>query len=176
MSTHARPVLLTGLMLVLLAAVAVWSTCWMLTQRARAQAASEELNECRALAETVRRRRLRLTAADDEAMASQELSRRINQALRQARLRQEALKSKDPKMARREAGSPYLLMPTALVLQNVSLREVATFLHVLTEDSPLKVRDLRLRGVRDEATEDVWTADVTVTYLVYAPVESRSNK
>jgi len=51
----------------------------------------------------------------------------------------------------------------------VSLKQVATFLYALTDGSGLRVQELRLRSPHGDVAPDVWDAETTVTYLMYAP-------
>jgi hypothetical protein len=170
MKPHVRQIVLAGVMLVLLAAAAAWSVQWMVEQRGRARAASENLARCKQLADAIRALRNRPAVASAEAMGIQELGQRIEAACKQAKFEGAALEGVFPQSARRVGDSPYLVKPTALALRGVTLTQLVTFLHHLTDGSGLSVRDVRLRTPHGEAAHTVWDAEATVTYLMYAPV------
>ncbi|MFO8014764.1 MAG: hypothetical protein R6X20_15830 [Phycisphaerae bacterium] len=171
MKPHLRQLVLAGVMVVLLAGGAAKGLHYMMTQRGRARQAADALASCRDLARDIRALRDKPAVASAEAMGIQELGRRIETACRQAGFEGAALEGVFPQSARRVGESPYLLKPTALALRGVTLPQLVTFLHHLTNGSGLDVRDIRLQTPHGDAPPSVWDAEATVTYLMYAPVK-----
>lgn len=161
--------LLAGVAVATLAVATVWSIDGMYRKRDAAQKAAEDLVVCKDLAHAVESLRDEPTVASTEDMGIQELGKRIESASQQAKLNGASLEGVFPQPARRVGDSPYLYKPTTLVLRRVSLPQLATYLFYLTTDSGLNVHDLRLRTPRGEAASDVWDAETTLTYLIYAP-------
>ncbi len=169
MSQQKRQAVLVGIMLVLLAAAAVWSYGWMRDQRQGARLAREELIECRRLVREIEALKAKPAMASAEAMGIQKLGRRIESASRQANFEGAPLEGVFPQSARRVADSPYLRKPTALALRGVTFRQFVTFVYHLTDQSGLSVRDLRLRTPHGDGPRHLWDAEATVTYLIYEP-------
>lgn len=172
MKPHIRQLVLASVMVVLLAAAATWGTHWMMGQRNRARAASDDLTRCRDLARDIRVLRDKPAVASAEAMGIKELGRRIEAACSQAGFEGAALEGVFPQSARRLGDSPYLVKPTALALRGVTLPQLVTFLHHLTGGSGLSVRDVRLQTPHGDAPPTAWDAEATVTYLMYAPAKN----
>jgi hypothetical protein len=172
MSPARRQAILAATMLLLLGLVAWWNVEWMLQQRQSARAGAQDLAECRRLAQEIKALRLKPAVAASQALGIQELGQRIQQAFEQAQLPPASLEGVYPQSLRRVGDSPYLHKPTALALRNASLAQFATFLHALTDNSGMSVRDLRLREPRSDATGKVWDAEATLVYLIYSPTST----
>jgi hypothetical protein len=169
MNPQTRLTVLVGIMFLLLAASAAWSVEWMLAQRRSATRAAATLAECRRLATEIESLRQKPSMASDEAMGGQELGKRINAASNQAGLNRSALQRVSPQPGRRVNGSPYLRKPTILRMQGVKLTKLVDFMHRLTNQTNLNVRNLQLSTPRRDASANAWHADVTLTYLIYRP-------
>lgn len=168
MSADRRQAILVGLLVVVLAITTLWSLQWMLHQRTVAQRTRDELGMCRRLAEALRSIEHKPKVAESEAAGVQELGDRIETAMRRAGLDPRALESVRPQSARPVENSPYSRKPTGLTLRSVTLTQLVTFLHSLTDGTGLNVRELRLRAPHGAASDKLWNAEATVTYLVYA--------
>lgn len=169
MTEARRKTILVGLMLVLLAGGVAWSAQGMLAKRQAAQYAAEDLAACRRLAEEIESFRGRPAVAASQALGVRELGERIEAALTQAAMAGGAIEGIYPQPTRRLGQTPYLQKPTALALRGVPLEQLAVFLHTLTAQSGLSVRDLRLRTPHGDPSPGVWNAEVTIVYLIYAP-------
>jgi hypothetical protein len=169
MTTQKRQAILVGVMVAMLAIAAAWSLKWMLQQREDARCASNDLAECEDMAAAIAQRRDKLAATTTVAAGTQELGKRIEAASRQAQLPATALEGVFPQSGQRVGNSPYVHRPTAIALRGLSLGQLATFLHALTDGPGLGVRDLRLRSPHNDVDRKLWDAEATVTCLVYAP-------
>ena len=156
-----------------LAVVAVASGTKMLGARDEARYQAEDLGRARALVEAIEQLRGEPTVASaEESSGIRNLGERIGHASQQAAFDGPVLKRVDPQRAIRLGDTPYMVKPTLLVLRGVTLPQLTTFLYDLTDDSGLRVRDLRLRTPHGNAPEDRWDVDATVTYLIHSPVAS----
>lgn len=171
MSQPRRQTILVGIMILLLIGAAAWSVDWMMQQRQQAQDAAADLAECQMLVRRIEALREAPTVASAEAMGVQEFGEHIEAASRLANFDPSALRGVFPQAAQRVGDSPYLRKPTAITLRHVPLHDLVTFLYHISGDTGLMVRDLRLRTPHAEAPEDVWDAEVTLTYLIYEPAE-----
>jgi len=163
--SRRRTHLLVVLLVVALAAAAT-SNARLERARSAAAAAREDLTECRARLDDLRR--WRGTAARAAPDASQ-----VNRQLREAAAAAgaaERLVGIEPGQPTRVAGD-YTQLPVFLRLESLSLRELTTFLHRLSETDPsarAQGVELTPAGTGAEGVE-LWHADVTVAYVNYHP-------
>ncbi len=161
---------LLGLLVMILAGAVWWNFSWMTGQRRQAQVMAQDLAVCQAAAEEIARLQAQPRVAAVQDMGVQELGQRIEAAMQKAGLSSSALESVAPQPGRRAGNTPYVQKPTALSLRGATLTQVVTMLYHLTSETGLSVRDLRLRTPRGEADEKTWDVQVTVVYLLYAPI------
>ncbi len=154
---------------VMLSLAAGWSVNWALEQKQKARIAAKDVARCEQLVQSIMRLRGKPTVAMTEAMEVQELGQRIESASSKAQLPNAALEGVFPQPPGRVEGSPYLQKPTSLVMRGVSLPQLTTFLHDLTNDTGMNVRDLRLRTPHGQVDDHIWDAEATLTYLIYSP-------
>lgn len=157
-----------------LACLGAWSRSQLAAGRQAAQAAAEDLAECQRLADEITRLGTRPQKASLEARSATELAKLVEQSAQAAALPQQALVQIDPQPARRVGETAYREQATRLELRDVTLRQLVTFLHGLSHDDlGMEVSDLRLRAPRDDKsvqpTDETWTAEVTLTHLIFAP-------
>ena len=77
-----------------------------------------------------------------------------------------------PEPARRVGDTAYKQKPTQVILHKLTLQQLIRFLHTLTgPDTGLHVASLRLTTPRGHDTTNIWNAETTITYLIYAPIE-----
>jgi hypothetical protein len=169
MSPARRPIVLAGVLLAMLAVAAYWSVGWMSQQRRLAAQAAEDLATCRRLADDILTLSPPPAAAPATGVGVHELGQRIEDASRKANLAPVSLEGVFPQNARRLGDTPYLQKPTSLVLRNVSLSQLVTFLYHLTDQSGWIVQDLRLRTPRGDEHGALWDAEATLTCLMNAP-------
>jgi hypothetical protein len=168
MKLPSRKTLEVALMLALLAGAAAWGLGWMLDRRQAAGDAGDDLATCQRLASEIGSVRQKPTVVAGSA-GVRELGEQIQAASRQANLGPDAIQGVFPQPSRRVGESVYVHKPTALALRSISLPQLAVFLYNLSSQPGLTVSDLRLRSPHGASADSAWDADVTVTYLVYAP-------
>ncbi|MEX2672297.1 MAG: hypothetical protein WD294_09335 [Phycisphaeraceae bacterium] len=167
MNEARKHALLYGMLLVMLAVAAVWNFTAMTEQRALAHAQAEDLLVCATLADQIKTLRTGPGVASSEAKNVQELGQRIEAASQQAGLSGE-LVGVAWQNASRIGETDYVRKPVRLSLRGVSLPQMTTFLHHVTNASAVAVRDLRISG-RNDASE-TWQAEAALTSLVYQPL------
>ena len=158
-------ILATGLL-----AGAVW--CHGLRNQARkaAELASRDLVECERLAEQIERLRQRPALAGSKELQLTELARRIEGAAKDSQVPPGSIVRIWPQQARRLEDSVFKEKPTQVLLRSVGMPQLIRFLHKLaTDGSGLHVKSIRLVAPRDQLADQRWTAEATLTYLVYAP-------
>lgn len=172
MSDQKRQVVLVGVMLVLLLLAVGWSGKGMLDQRTAAQASAADLARCKQIAaniEALRDQDAVASTDDNTAQLEASLAQQIDAAASRVGLAGDWRRGIDHKLPRRVGDSPYLRKPAVLLTRGLTLTQLTALLHELTDDSPLTVSELRLNTPNGEPAGDRWDADVTLTYLIYAP-------
>jgi hypothetical protein len=185
MSADRRWRLYVALTAVTLLGLAGWSWSRLAGTEDDAGRAAEDLAACRQLADHVTALSRQPLLAGTREWAPTELTRRIERAARDARMDPSCLVRISPEDARKVGGGDgsYREQPTQLQLRQVSVPQLATFLHVLTatggDESAggggggLRVSALRLSAPRgregETAAGDLWSVEATLTYLIYDP-------
>lgn len=174
-SAQKRQAVLVGLMLVLLALAAGWSSLRMAEQRRAAASSARELAESRQIAkriEALREQDAVASADPDRARQEQNLAQQIDRAGTSAGLVGDWRRGIDHKPARRVGDTPYTRKPAVLLTRGLTLDQLGALMHELTYDSPLTVSELRLSTPSGEPRGKRWDADVTLTYLIYDPPDA----
>jgi hypothetical protein len=155
-----------------------WSWLWLSSSRQRAEDAAADLSACRDSATRIESLRRRPVVAGSRDVQTTELSRRIESASSAAGMPDGGLDRIEPEPPRRVGETPYRETPTRVRLRHVTLRQLFAFLHSLAGDGNagpgLRLAALRLSAPRGEETGDQWSAEATLSYLVYDPRTTNS--
>ena len=172
---NRRRTILVAVLLVLLAGAAGWSLQAMLAARAQAEEARTGLAECHRLAARIAAlSQLPATASDRERQGA-ELSATLEQAAQAAGIPTDRLIRIAPEPAQRLGDSAYKEKPTRVIVKNVALRPLVAMIHRVTQaEGGWALSSLRLTAPSRDATENLWTAELVFTYLVYEPLPTRS--
>lgn len=162
-------------LLVLLSVLSVAAYLHMARQQAAARDAVTQLAEARQLVQQIESLRDRPVLAGVQEMPPTDLAQLVEESAQKANLDVAQIVRIWPEPARRIGQSPYLEKPTQILLRNATLEQFTRFLaHVIQSPYRLRVSALRLSAPRDRDAAatgpDRWTAEVTLTYLLYAPV------
>jgi len=161
-------------LLVLLAVCAAWSLGDLADRRAGAQEAAKNLARCRWLARQIRTLRRRPARAAERERQSAELTGPIERAARDTGIPTDRLVRISPEPARRLGESAYEEKPTRVFLKRVTLEELVTMIHTLTDpETGLDLKSLRLAATSRDAAEGTWSAELVLTYLIYKPARTR---
>lgn len=172
MNEQQKPWVLAGLLILVLLVAAGWSTSRMFDQRATARAAAADLAECRRIAANIAslRKQDSVAQADGDADAQErDIAQRISDAAQKAGLAGEWNQGITHTRAVQVGETPYKRKPAELVTRGLTLAQLTALMHELTYDSPLTVSELRLNTPRGEDPGDRWDADITLSFLIYAP-------
>ena len=177
MTAPAKLRLAAGALGVLLAAC-VWAWTRASAAAAGADAAAEVLADCRRLAAEIAALRADAPKAAAELAAEGAVIERVAAAARSAGLPADAVRDVDPGGARRAGDTAYRTRATGLSLAPLPLPDLARFLEALTADEPgLTVTAVRLappRSAADPSGPERWSADLTLTRLIYDPTTAGS--
>jgi hypothetical protein len=98
-----------------------------------------------------------------------DLNRRIRDAATAAGISQN-LSSVEPNRPVRVRDSDYNELMVFLRFENVSVRQLSTFMHRLsTVDPACRIKSIELDSPADPADTTNWTSDLTLAYLTYSP-------
>jgi|WetSurMetagenome_2_1015567.scaffolds.fasta_scaffold121001_2 hypothetical protein len=172
---NRRKTFLVAALLALLVLVAGWSLQTMLQAQASAAEAKKGLADCRRLAAHIAiLSQLPATASDRERQGT-ELSATLEQAAQAAGIPTDRLIRISPEPAQRVGDSVYKEKPTRVIVKNVGLRPLVTMIHrVMQSEGGWTLSSLRVTAPSRDATENLWTAELVFTYLVYEPLPIRS--
>ena len=144
-------------------------------RRAVAMQATSDAAVCQRLADQIRALQTKPSLAQSHELEHQELTRRIESAAQQAGVPATSLVSIVPESAQRINRTPYKRKPTQVQMTNVTLQQLVGVLGPFAaEQAGPKLTRLMLAAPRgaDELTGNRWSADMTLTYLIYAPASS----
>ena len=167
MDQEKRQAVLVSVLMTILAGVGIWSARWMMRERGAALSAASDWAECERLKNAILSLREEPAAVAGNAMASQELGERIAAASRQAQLPNGPPRDVFPQSPQSLGDSTYVLESTLIRVRDVSLSQLAAFLYHLTEESVLRIEQLRLRAPHGADAKELWDAEVTIAYLRY---------
>jgi len=175
MRRKSREAFLIQLLLIGLLAVTGFAYWEMNRSETSAKEAVVNVAVCRQLTARVQDLQYRPQLAALEARSTSEMARRIETAAKGAKISTQGLVSIEPQAARRLPKLPYQEQPTAVEVKDVPLSALIVFLHRLANEEPkLNVTSFRLFSPRHDAQgkekkEELWRAEVVLTYLIYSP-------
>jgi hypothetical protein len=162
-------------LIVSLVAINLWAWSVLAQQRQTADIAQRDAQTCQDLALRIKRLKDKPMVAGSHEIELTELSKRIEQSAINSQIPTSALVRISPESARRAGDSLYLEKPTTVLLEGVGLRELARFLYAMSNGpAAMDVQSLRLTAPREQENGDQWTAEVTLSYLIYAPKPENS--
>jgi len=166
-----RMIVRGGLFLAALAALDLFSFWSLEAARDRAVQATRDAALCQHLAERIVALQSKPTIAGSAALAQDNLSRRIEAAVRGAGVAGDDLASIEPDPSVRVGDTAYLEKPTTVQLREVTLQQLARLLCQLTQDGgELRIKSLRLTAPPEEQTGNLWSVEFALTYLIYSPL------
>jgi len=163
-------------LLFLLALCLLGASVWAWAQQGKAadaaSRAASDVELCQKLSTRIQSLRQRPKLAGSREIEIADLTRRIEHAAQLAQIPTSALTRIAPQPAIRVTDNLYQEKPTQLALRSITLKQITTFLHHLSSASDganLQIKDLRLTAPRDGQGNDLWSAEATVSYLIYSP-------
>ena len=154
--------------------VTLWFSGYLADSRATAQAAIDDARQCARFVADIRNLRHQPSLAESQELQLQELTQRIESAAKQSRISLDSLVRIWPEPAKRVGDMPYKRKPTQVLFHRVTLPDLVGFLqHLSNQDAGPRVTRIRLTAPRGQEMGDQWSAEVTLTYLIYAPKITR---
>jgi hypothetical protein len=133
-----------------------------------------DTDRCIEMSDTIHGHRSAPAIADDTERLGSVMSSRIESAATEASLSANQLVRITPNAPVRLGESDYRVKPTHVALKNISMKQCVRFVHTLLAGDPnLRCRSLRLSAPRHDTVRDRWSAEVSITYLIYDPVTRR---
>ena len=100
-----------------------------------------------------------------------EMNRRIRDAATAANI-SDHLSGIEPNRPVRVEGSDYNELMVFLRFENVTIRQLSTFMHRLSSIDPAcRIKSIELESPPDASDTINWTSDLTLAYLTYSPRE-----
>ena len=167
---NQRSLILAGLLALSLLATTAWSYGQLRRNHAAASIAASDLAACQKLAAGIRDLGRQPVVAQSQQIQLNELTRRIEQSTKAANIASDRLIRIWPDPVNRVGNTPYQRKSTQVLFRRVTLRQVITFLHTISarKGGPQATR-IRLLAPRDDAIGNLWTAETTLTHLIYSP-------
>ncbi len=178
----SNPILQGTVLAVLILGALMWS--YTLLAHSQKLALLESTNAHRAanLATQIKDLQHQPALVQDQELQQPELARKIEAALKTAGVALSMLERVTPETAHRIGDTDYREMPTNVLLRQMSLRQLVSFLYHLTTAPPegggespgasLAVKTIRLSAPREPQASDKWRVEVTLTYLIYTPSQN----
>lgn len=170
----------TKLLIALLVAAALAAGLgysWQDKQRSAAALAAQDLAVCKAHIADLVRWNSGSASGPTPAASSPDLNIRLRSAATEAGI-PDQIASIDPGQPRQLQDADYAETLVSLRLNAVTIRQLVTFLHQLSEhDASVRAKSVGLglpAGQGADSVGDTWAADVTLACLTYAP-RTRAN-
>ncbi|MEM9420562.1 MAG: hypothetical protein AAGA25_16160 [Planctomycetota bacterium] len=175
---------------------ATWSFVYLNRAKGDELASRQQMTESLRYAKQINEAEKSPSRISNTEMEVALLARLVEQAADEASIDRHALDRIWPQPARRIGDSPYQRKTTQLVVRNVSLQQVITFLHELIQaESALSVDQLRLSAppgslptlppsligqststlTQAYAEDEFWTLEASVSHLLYQPTTANSS-
>jgi len=152
--------------------------CYLVMEEARDLAgnAIRDALACEQLAQHIVTLRRQPMVAVSTFQGQERLSARIETTAHRFGITGDNLAAIDPEPPIRLGNSIYLEKPTVIQLRKVSLGQLINLLCDLERTSEgLKIKSLRMSIPPQNQESGLWTAEVTVAYLVYSPLPQEEN-
>jgi len=150
-----------------------WSYGTMASQRRAAETARAGLEQCLASAATIEALRQKPTLASDRERLAAETTGLISRAAAAAGIAPAQLVRIVPDPPQKVGQTAYKEKPTLVVVEDARLEQIAKMIHALgSGQESLAAKSIRLSPPRQAACDDLWTADIVLTYLIYEPART----
>ena len=158
----------------MLALACWWSYDQLRSSREEALCAANDLDACQRYVAQIKSLKDRPSFASGAELLASETTSLIESAAQGASIPANKLLRITPEQPQRVGESPYKEKPTVVLLRDVSLAQVADLAYRLSvAPQPLTAKSLRLTAPQIEDVTDSWSAELVVTYLIFAPVANK---
>jgi len=149
---------------------------WAMTQaKAAAVFAAQDADRCRSLATQIIALQDKPVVAGTQEHPFEQLTDRIEAAAKAYGIAGDThLASIAPEQPTRVLDTAYIEKPTTIELRDAKLPQIIGLIERLALDgSALRVKSLRLTAPPHQEDGDLWSAELTVAYLIYSPIPSQ---
>ncbi len=158
------------ILLGVLCAMTGWSFDRLHKAREEAEVEAATLSQCRRLEHRIKNLKKGPSLAVNQEMLLTEVNRTIEKAVKHNGITLESIEHITQERSKRYEDTPYKEKPIRFDLHDVTLEELIRVLHELTTGaSPLGVSALFLKVPRGEEKGERWSAEASLTYLIYSP-------
>jgi len=148
----------------------LWAHSRLTNASHAADQAATDLAECRKLALQIGEIKDRPRVAGEQEKLAGETTAMIDVAATAAGITARQLIRIAPESPQRLGETVYKEKPIAVLLRGVTLRQLVHMGHALLAPNPgLRIKTMRLSAPTPDDTTDKWTAELTITYLLYDP-------
>jgi hypothetical protein len=165
---------LLGLMLALLAVVALLEYDSMVAARASAFRANDDLVKCSGMIAGIESYQKRPVKAAEHAQLATETTGLIEKSAKDALIDLRNLIRITPEPARRVGDTAYKAKTTLVHLKNTTLKQLVALVHgLVTAQQKLQVDTIRIAAPQPDDTGAWWTVELALTYLIYEPPKAQ---
>lgn len=165
---NRRKAFLLSILAVCLLGVCYYFYDNMISCREAALAGTNDSMLCREMAASIEQYMHRPALASEHELLATQTNSLIEKAAVDAGISKRSLIRITPEPARRFDDSSYKDKPSQILLREVTLKQMVPFVHNLLS-AGLNARAIRLVSPKSEDTGQLWTAEITMSYLVYDP-------
>ncbi len=156
-----------GILLMAMIGVPLVAAVFLLDARDVAERAGDDLKACMAASARIRQLERLPRGQSAGPIDAAFVHQRGQQALQTLGLPAEHLVQIVPGTPQRVGETGYKEVPTSLVLRDLNLRQIVQLLLSVTDGSRLSVKSLRLSAPRDTEDGAQWSAEATLSYLIF---------
>ncbi|NQU74909.1 MAG: hypothetical protein HQ546_01175 [Planctomycetes bacterium] len=167
---NRRKAILLALMGSVLATVVLWRGSTYVESRTAALAAEKDLAACQELAAKIERFNQHPPVATEQEQLADQTNALIESAAKSVGIDAKSLIRITPEPPRRLDDTAYKEKPTHVLLRKVTLEQLVGFIHkMLGVQQGFNAKSIRLSAPEPQDTGPLWTAEITLTYLIYDP-------
>lgn len=170
-----RQIVIFGGLLVIVLVAADLCSYWVMTiAKDEASIGLRDAAVCQRLADQIVVLKTKPAIANTAEEAQETLSARIESIANRFGITGDNLASIDPAPAIRVADTVYLEKPTVVQFRQITLTQLINLLCQLSGDgNGLQIKALRLSTPPQSQNNASWSAELTVTYLIYSPPQEQ---
>lgn len=155
----------------------IWAYGHLAEARAAADYALGDTGQCRQLAGQIKTLRIQPSRVQSQELQNQEFNQRIEAAAQKAGIPRQFLIRITPEPARRIGETDYKRKPTRINFTRITMPQLVAFVQALAaEEAGPDLTQLNLAATHAHEPGEPWIAELTLTYLIYAPKQPASQQ
>lgn len=141
----------------------------MIQKEISAHSSYSDYKRCVAMASDIQRLGQKPALASDREKVPSETTGVIERAAKGAGIPPERLVRIVPEPSQRLGDSAYKEKPTQVLLNNLTLQQIVSFLSNVAAAEGLNHKFIRISAPQADGSDNSWNVEATVTYLIYDP-------